>query len=222
MAKDADAGNKGDQEMSPENATRGKRAESENSAETPATPAADRWWRKLWPGLRRNWLPVIVVVTLLIHSAGLVAYKLSLKPPVEKPPAEVSLGDYRYAAEHPEAGAVTGADFALHVLLFADYQQAAREQFVTQQFRIRQQIEQLLRQARGTDFEDPSLAGLKRQLQEQLNQALGSRAVAEVIVTNLRLQLPGGPAVSAPTVSNAAWNPTVAGGAGGRPELREP
>ena len=49
-------------------------------------------------------------------------------------------------------------------------------------------FEELLRRAHGGDFEDPGLQELKRQLQERINQALGIRAVADVIVTDLRLR----------------------------------
>jgi len=54
-------------------------------------------------------------------------------------------------------------------------------------FRVQQNVEELLRRAHGGDFDDPGLGELKRQLQERINERSG-RAIAEVIVTDLKLQ----------------------------------
>ena len=58
--------------------------------------------------------------------------------------------------------------------------------------RVRQDIEQLLRRARDADFSEPSLAGLKRRIQEQVNETVRMRVVADVIFTELSLQFRDG------------------------------
>ena len=51
-----------------------------------------------------------------------------------------------------------------------------------------QDVEELLRRAHGTDFADPALTELKRQLQETVNHSLELRAIDEVIVTGLAVE----------------------------------
>jgi flagellar basal body-associated protein FliL len=152
-------------------------------------------------------LAAVVVLTLVVHAVGLASYKL-LRPsppePPKPPPVEIALGRFTFSSERGEVGTVAQADFDLHVTLIPETEQKARGLLETHRYRVQQQIEQLLRRAHPADFESPSLAGLKRQVQEQLNEALGVRAVAEVIVTRLRTTSSDRPAASSGAVAEAA------------------
>jgi len=77
----------------------------------------------------------------------------------------------------------------------------ARTRLAARKFKVQQDVEQLLRQAHPDDFADPVLAGLKRQLQEQINESLGLRAISEVIITSLEYgsQPPATTPVAAPS-----------------------
>ncbi len=71
----------------------------------------------------------------------------------------------------------------------------------------------MLRKAHDGDFDDPSLRELKRQMQEQINQTLGMRAIAAVIMADLKLQ--GVRAAEPPMVTAAARVPDNRGIAAG-------
>jgi len=110
--------------------------------------------------------------------------------------AELSLGSFEYVAQDPEPvglGTIRKATFDLHVALLYPRDVSVRNRFAQAKFRLQQDIEELLRRAHGGDFEDPSLAELKRQLQERINTTIGMRAVSEVIITNLTVEQDGVP-----------------------------
>ena len=71
-----------------------------------------------------------------------------------------------------------------------------KQRLAGRKYHVQQEVEELLRKAHSGDFEDPGLQELKRQLLEQINQALNLRAVAEIIITDLKLNRPDGRAVA--------------------------
>jgi len=154
-------------------------SQSEQSSDD--KPAKRRWIRL--PG----W-PMLLLLALLVANLVGVGYVAS-RPPrlagITSP--EISLGEYRF--ETPQSGetSIRNAEFTLHVSLLPELDQSARALLATHEFRVRQDIEQLMRQANGRDFEDPRLAELKRQLQETVNTTVGERIVADVIVTQLEV-----------------------------------
>jgi hypothetical protein len=54
-------------------------------------------------------------------------------------------------------------------------------------YRVQEEIEKILRQSHGGDFEDPDLKDIKRQIRDQINEVLGGHIVSDIIVTNLKL-----------------------------------
>ncbi len=89
------------------------------------------------------------------------------------------------------AGGISKADFSLHLALLEPVDPKAGQRLAARKYHIQQDVEELLRKAHSGDFEDPNLTDLKRQLQEQINQAIGLRAISEVIITDLRLHRAG-------------------------------
>jgi hypothetical protein len=63
-------------------------------------------------------------------------------------------------------------------------------------------VENLLRKSHGIELDDPAIARLKHQIEEQINQAIDLRAVAEVMITNLTIEPQ--PLVNAVTSQSAA------------------
>ena len=172
---------------------------TEDMNKTPATAdnaaAPPRWHSLLKLGTNR-WTLIILTVVVLLHAVGLTCYAVWRKPTVELPHPEVTVGQFVIATDRPEPGELAELQFTLHVTFLADQETAGRSELDLRRFRVRQDLEQLLRRARATDFEDSRLVGLKRQLQAQVNQALGMRAVSDVIITDLKLRYAERPARS--------------------------
>ena len=182
-----------------------------NRPEAPETPAAPAQPNKPKPSWRRfltaKWIAVVVVASIVIHALGFLYYQVRGKTPVPTPVAEIPLGNFHYAGGRVEAGRIAAADFSLHITMLDRVDRAAREALDAHRFRVQQDVEQLLRQAHGGDFEDPTLGELKRQLREQINESLGIRAIAEVIITDLKVKY--GDRQSHPVVNTADTTPWV-------------
>ena len=158
--------------------------EAELAAKEPTPPTKAPSWRRF---LTRKWIAIVVGVSIVVHGVGFVYYQCADNTPPVTPNPEVSLGTFRFEADKAEIGEITNAEFCLHIALLEHVDQAARRRLKAHKFRVQQDIEELLRQAHGGDFDDPNLGELKRQLQEQVNQTLGMRAIADVIITDLKL-----------------------------------
>jgi len=155
----------------------------------------------------KKWLAILLCVSVLGHGIGFAVYSLHTgRVEQEVPNKEISLGGYRFAPEQREGSPVLGAEFSLHIAPLEDVDQLARRLLAQRKYRVQEGIEELLRKAHGGDFRDPSLADLKRQLQERVNEALGVRAIAEVIITDLEIQhAPETLGTAAETAGSAPW-----------------
>ena len=143
------------------------------------------WWRRL---LTRKWLAILVLASLVAHGIGFAYFRFTERRPPAITSPEVGLGTFRFEADDKQASRITNAEFSLHIALLEHVDGAARQRLDAYRFRVQQDVEELLRRAHGGDFDDPGLGELKRQLQERINETLGMRAIAEVIVTNLKLR----------------------------------
>ena len=127
------------------------------------------------------------MLTIVVQGGFFTYYQLAARTPAPTRETEVGLGDFAFRAGQAEKGRIVAAEFSLHIALLPQLGEAAHFCLKTRKFRVQQDIEELLRQAHGGDFDDPTLAELKRQLQEQVNETLGIRAIADVIITDLKL-----------------------------------
>lgn len=129
--------------------------------------------------------------TLLVAAAGLAAFPLAvgalarLQP--SEPTREIELGTYRFEGPADPHEVIVGAEFQVYVTLLQGVEDRGRTLLQRNRQRVRQNLQQLLREARGRDFIDPQLLGLKRQIRETLNGTLQLRAVEDVIITDLEL-----------------------------------
>ena len=139
----------------------------------------------------RKWLGILLILSIIGHGIGLTCLLVQGYRYRATPSAEVDLGAFHFAINPPAGQPTDRAQFHLHVALLNQVDQAARQRLSARRFRVQQDVEELLRQAHSGDFDDPLLGELKRQLQEQINHALGMRVVDEVIITNLTLQQHG-------------------------------
>ena len=131
-------------------------------------------------------IAVLVVLTVIINIAGLVFQSVANSGKTAARD-EHDLGTYHFLADPSEKGLITAAEFNLHIAILDDIEKEARRRLDTKKFRVQQDIEELLRKAHGGDFDDPSLGELKRRLQARINETLGMMAIADVIVTDLKL-----------------------------------
>ena len=141
--------------------------------------------------LQGNWVAKLLALLILVHGLAYVYYGYRRSSATTSRIYEISLGSYRFDTDGAGDDRVAGAQFRLYVSLLSEVDQAGRALIKTHKYKVQQDIEELLRQAHSGDFDDPLLGELKRQLQEQINHALGMRVVDEVIITNLTLQQHG-------------------------------
>ncbi len=132
-------------------------------------------------------LAILVGVSIAVHATVFACTRAGKGASSKAADAEISLGDFRFEAKRAEAGSISSAWFSLHIVLLDPVDSYARKKLEARQFRVQQDVEELLRQAHSGDFDDPNLGELKRQLQEQVNETLGSRVIADVIITDLEL-----------------------------------
>lgn len=140
-------------------------------------------------GLRRLFnvkvVIALVAVTLLVNVAFLAFCSLGSDKTVDK--TEHDLGTYDFSADPSEKGNISSAEFNLHISVLEGLEKETRRRLDAKKFRVQQDIEELLRRAHGGDFDDPNLGELKRRLQARINETLGMKAIADVIITDLKL-----------------------------------
>jgi len=136
--------------------------------------------------LKNNWVAAFICALLLMHAGLFVVWKWSTGAP--PPPAELTLGEFDFDGAPLPGNPVSRAQFRLHVSLLDEARYRGRILLAERRHKLQQEIEELLRQAHGADFEDPTLAELKRQIQATINRTLGERVIDEVIITDLNLQ----------------------------------
>ncbi len=123
---------------------------------------------------------------------------------------EISLGEFFFVPDPSEETPVARADFKLHLSLLSEVDALTRQRLEVHQYRVQQNIEELLRQAHGGDFSDPTLAELKRQMQEKINDTIAVRGISDVIITDLRLERREGQSME-PSAETAGIHPPIPG-----------
>lgn len=135
------------------------------------------------------WLAFLLISTLIVHGIGWAYYKsINTRAQADSSP-EIEVGNFHFTADKTSGGRITGAEFSLFITALDGLDRIARTKMYSHKYRVQQEIESLLRQAHGGDFDDPALNDLKRQVREQINQVLGNRVISDVIVANLKITL---------------------------------
>ncbi len=170
-----------------------ERAPTGDEEQAAAKPAGTAWWRRAAARCRILFdyrvLGFLLAMSLAWNASMLVYLRLSRPAAATQAVSpEFELGSFEFESPDPARAPIRGAKFSLYISLLDGVDRKAREQLFSSRHRVQESVEELLRSAHGADFEDPDLSGLKRQVQEQLNGVLGMRAIADVIITDLRLQ----------------------------------
>ncbi len=155
--------------------------------EQPASPKPASLARRILSKctLSKRTLGAIAVCSLALNVVGYQIMRARMQRTPSPPSPEIALGTFHFQSDGTDHPGAATARFTLHVSLLKEAEKSGRAQLADAKFRVQQDIEELLRRAHAADFEDPSLAELKRQLQEQVNSTLGTRAVSSVIITDL-------------------------------------
>jgi flagellar basal body-associated protein FliL len=154
-----------------------------------AEPKKGKAKKGTWRGRLRQplWICLIIGTTIVAHGLMIAVHAL-VGTTADRAGGEVNLGEFAYVNSGDKIDSILRAGFQVHIRLLDGVEKSARRRLSDRQFRVKQDIEQLLRRAHGTDFADPALSELKRQLQETVNQSLELRAIDEVIVTGLDIE----------------------------------
>ncbi|MBS0207716.1 MAG: hypothetical protein JSS27_02060 [Planctomycetes bacterium] len=174
----------------------------EAKTEAAAKPATNWKTRLVGAGgwLRQHWIGSLLSVSLGAHAIGYWYLQTHLAPPKAMSP-EVSLGQFEYVAA-PHVQGLKRARFQLHVELNDPRNEMARRQLSFHQFRLRQQLEETLRNLRGADFEDTKLGEVKRLLMAQIENVVGTDLTHALLITELTLDY--GPQAPPRTMTQAA------------------
>jgi flagellar basal body-associated protein FliL len=170
----------------------------------PKASAKKPIWKRL---LSRRSLSIAAAVSVCCFALAMI-YHMRSQNQTQFVSPEISLGEFEFASPDVAAATIAVAKFNLHIALLTEVDRQARLRFGARKFRVQQDIEELLRLARGGDFEDPRLEELKRQIQEQVNATLDMRAVSQVIVTDLEL-VKGGTATETEKAEEAEASDTA-------------
>lgn len=159
--------------------------EKPDAEEKSEKPKAASWRSRFRQPL---WVCMLLGTTVVAHGLLITSHAL-FGSASEHARGEVSLGRFAYVNDRDTHDSLGKVGFDLHIRLLDRVDKTARRQLHDREHRVRQDVEELLRRAHGADFEDPSLSELKRQLQETVNQSLELRAVDEVIITDLTIDI---------------------------------
>ena len=171
---------------------------AKKETETPEpSPKADQKQAKSGPGSRyagivkavsHHGLMITLAVSLIANGAALAKLGSNDNSAEKQLTPEVQLGHFGFVSSHAEAYQVVKAGFDVHVALSEDVEEEGRRRISQRQFRLQQDVEELLRGAYSGDFDDPLLRGLKQKLKERINKTLGIRAAAYVIITGMKTE----------------------------------
>ncbi len=153
----------------------------------PAKAGAPTRSSRLSKFLKGNVVACLLMGSVFLNGLGFAYFWLTPGTGKTVPDAEIALGEFQFISNHTGADQVVQAEFAVHVALNEPVKEEARRRLQGREFRLRQEIEELLRAAHSGDFDDPLLRGMKSKLVERINKTLGMRATDAVIITNLKM-----------------------------------
>lgn len=184
-----------------------EKTEPTNNGEAPASPPEAATATSF---LRSGRLRGVIVAlgAFLILQPPIIAAVILLRPQSPaRTPREIGLGQFRFVAAPDDPGPLRACQFQVTAALNPRWQALAPRLF-EERTRLRQAVEELLREARSTDFADPSLRQLRHHLREKLNEVLEVAVVTEVFITDWQPEwgqmappsqtAPAGPAESFP------------------------
>ncbi|HKD37166.1 MAG TPA: hypothetical protein VKB78_10205 [Pirellulales bacterium] len=113
------------------------------------------------------------------------------------------LGTFDFSRSNSRENRAYRGQFDLSIRLADDLSTSDRRRIADQRPELQRAAEEALWRLRPVDFADRRLTRLKSRLQEQLNDAVGFEAIAEVVISNFTLE-PRVPATAQPSRDGAA------------------
>jgi hypothetical protein len=158
--------------------------QSTRAEATPESVTSGSEWTRLFSS---RWLIGAVAISFLLEAA--IIYWFRMRSPQEAAiiAEEIPLGSFEFSRSGGVDKQIYRGQFDLFVRLSDHLESSERQQFMREQPRLQQAVEEALRRLRLADFTDLRLSRLKTHVQERLNDELGFDAVAEVLVSNFKI-----------------------------------
>jgi hypothetical protein len=169
----------------PEPAGLPRRGGARAVADAGEAPAAGSGWRRI---SKWRWLVGAVLVLLVVEGAIVYWLRTRAAPVAESFPKEVPLGVFEFTRSNGRESRVLRGQFDLFVRLTDELTASQQRQFIQHQPQLQKAVEEALLRLRAADFSDLRLVRLKNRVQEQLNDELGFDGIAEVLVSNFKIQ----------------------------------
>ncbi len=135
------------------------------------------------PSRGLNFVVVLLVTLAILQPLAVAAYLIVKSPSQSQSSQEILLGKFRFTAPPDDPGKLRACEFHIALILSREWRAWADGKIRQEPGRFRQAVEEVLREARSSDFADPSFRTLRRVLRERLNDLLGVAAVTEVFIT---------------------------------------
>ncbi len=147
------------------------------------TAAISSRWSRLFAW---RWLIAAVTISLLLEAA--VIYWFRVRTPDDAPmiTGEVALGSFEFTRSGGDNQIYRG-QFDLFVRLADRLDASQQQQFVREEQRLQQAVEETVRRLRLADFTELRLTRLKDRVQDRLNDELGFNGVEEVLIANFKI-----------------------------------
>ena len=101
--------------------------------------------------------------------------------------AEVALGDFSFSNRTALRGVITHVDFRLAALASLRHVSTLESQIKSNQGRIREAINKIVRNCNLDELNDPNLGAIKRLVREELNELLGKKLIVELLINDIRI-----------------------------------
>jgi hypothetical protein len=134
-----------------------------------------------------RWLIAAVAISFLLEAA--IIYWFRGRTPSDAPlvAGEIPLGSFEFSRTGGANQKVYRGQFDLFVRLSDQLDASQQQQFLREQPRLQQVVEETVRRLRLADFTDYRLSRLKARVEERLNDELGFTVVSEVLIANFKI-----------------------------------
>jgi hypothetical protein len=169
--------------------------------------AAGSTW---FPVFKWRWLVGAVLMLFVVEGAIVFWLRTRVAPVAESLPKEIPLGVFEFTRSNGRESRVLRGQFDLFIRLTDELTASQQRQFIQHQPQLQKAVEEALLRLRAADFSDLRLVRLKNRVQEQLNDELGFDGIAEVLISNFKIQSiaatipPSGPRETDPANSPSA------------------
>jgi hypothetical protein len=169
----------------PQSAGLPRRGGAPAAADAGEAPADGSTWLRIF---KWRWLVGAVLVLFAVEGAVLYWFRTRAASEVASLSKEIPLGVFEFTRSNGRESRVLRGQFDLFVRLTDELTASQQRQFVQHQPQLQKAVEEALLRLRAADFSDLRLVRLKNRVQEQLNDELGFDGIAEVLVSNFKIQ----------------------------------